>query len=163
MNCGQVLIQFSLSLHYVTSFLVSLWGEIVNLYVLSSAYFCFLLADGHILLFFTVPAVWNISLCQYALMTGIFTCLCSEFPSVVSGTIRITQRGNCCNSCSAWVLVIGGWSWLSAAQVEKKMFWFSSRPCCCCVGPTGSVVPFKVPVFHCPWSVFTEVHSAWVY
>lgn len=42
--------------------------------------------------FFSIPAVWNISLCQYTLMTGIFTCLCSEFPSVVSGTIRITQR-----------------------------------------------------------------------
>lgn len=111
--------------------------------------------------FFSIPAVWNISLCQYTLMTGIFTCLCSEFPSVVSGTIRITQRERLLLMLGFFFFfVIEGWSWLFAAQVEK-MFCFSSRPCFFCVGLTGPVVPFKVFVFfHCQWSVFTEVHSA---
>lgn len=62
---------------------------------------------------------------------AIFTCLRSQFPSVVSGTIssRGLERstGNCCKSRSTWVSWLGGWAWLCSTQRRggRGGGWFS--------------------------------------
>lgn len=59
--------------------------------------------------------------------SAVFTCLHSQFPSVVSGTISSggleRSTGKCCKSHSTWVSWLGGWAWLCSARRREAGGW----------------------------------------